>query len=129
MMKLITQCYTTKFEAIKDDYIGRMMKKFQAKMKLQYSIPPCMVEKYKDEICFMVKINTTYMEAVEPRVKFIEPMSYEMLEGLIEGYEKIILKSKRDTKCPRWGAYEEKMREVHKGLYTKEAKKKLEKKI
>ena len=45
-----------------------------------------MVEKYRYEICFMVETNYTYMEVVIPRVKFIEPMGYEMSVELIEGY-------------------------------------------
>ena len=45
-----------------------------------------MVEKYKDEICFMVEADITSMEVVEPRVKFIEPMGYEISEEIIEGY-------------------------------------------
>lgn len=38
----------------------------------------------------MVEINVTYMEAVEPRVKFIDPMDYEMTEEFFEGYVGII---------------------------------------
>ena len=45
-----------------------------------------MVEKYKDEICFMVEIENTYIEVVVPRVKFIDPMGYEMSANLIKGY-------------------------------------------
>ena len=60
-----------------------------------------MVEKYKDEICLMVEIDTTCIEVVEHRVKFIEPMSYEMSEEFIEGYDKIILESEKDIECPR----------------------------
>ena len=52
-----------------------------------------MVEKYKDNLCFMVEIDDTYMEAVIPRVKFIEPMGYEMSAKLFEGYAQIILES------------------------------------
>lgn len=59
-------------------------------MKLIYKIPPSMVEKYRDDICFMVEIDTTCMGAIKPRVKFIEPMGYEMSEELIEGYVQII---------------------------------------
>ena len=47
-----------------------------------------------------------------PRVKFIEPMGYEMSAELIEGYAKKKFESKIDTSCPRWGTYEEKIREV-----------------
>lgn len=68
------------------------MKSFQMEMK-RYRIPPTLVEKYKDEICFMVETYFTCMEAVVPRVKFIEPMCYEMSEDLIEGYAQIILHS------------------------------------
>ena len=54
-------------------------------------------------------------------------MSYEMIEYLKEGYVKIILEYKRNTECPRWSTYKEKMRVVHMGLYTKEAEKKVAK--
>ena len=60
-------------------------------MKKWYRIPPALVEKYKEEICLMVETDFTCMEAVIIRVKFIEPMGYEMSEELIEGYAQIIL--------------------------------------
>ena len=56
-----------------------------------------MVEKYKEEICFMVEIDNTYMEAIILRVKFIETVGYEMSVELIEGYAQIIFQSKKDT--------------------------------
>ena len=71
-----------------------------------------MVEKYKDDICFMVEIDFTCMEAVIPRMKFIEPMGYKMSTDLIEGYSKIILQFEVDSSCPRWGTYAEKIKEV-----------------
>ena len=81
-------------------------------MKQRYRIPPVLVEKYKDELCFMVERYFTCMEAVVPRVKFIEPMGYEMSEDLIEGCAQIILHSEVDSNYPRWETYSEKMREV-----------------
>lgn len=77
----------------------------------------------------MVEIDNTCMEAVEARVKFIKPMRYKMSVELIEGYAQIILHSEKDIECPRWGTYEEKMREVHYELHIKERKKKEEKVI
>ena len=68
-----------------------------------------MLEKYKNDFLFMVETNNTCMEAVEPRVKLIEPMRYEMSAEIIEGYLQIILQSKKDTKCPRCGTYEDKI--------------------
>lgn len=52
-----------------------------------------------------------------------------MSEEIIEGYAQITLQSERDTKFPRWGTYEEKIREVHSELHRKEIKKNVEKKI
>ena len=40
--------------------------------------------------------DKTYMEAIVPRVKFIEPMGYEMSAKLIEGYAQIILEFEKD---------------------------------
>ena len=74
-------------------------------MKKRYRIPPALVEKYKDEIFFMVEEDFTCMEAVVRRVKFIEPMGYEMSEDLIEGYVMIILHSEVDSNYPRWGMF------------------------
>ena len=60
-------------------------------MKKRYRIHPSLVEKYKDDICFMVETDFTCMEAVIPRMRFVEPMGYEMSIELIEGYAHIIL--------------------------------------
>ena len=62
------------------------MKYFQTKVKQRYRVPLALVEKYKDELCFMVEIDFTCMEVVVPWLKFIEPMGYEMREDLIKGY-------------------------------------------
>lgn len=98
-------------------------------MKKRSIIAPALVEKYKNDICFIIETNVTYMEAVEPRVKFIDPMGYEMIEELIEVYTKIILENDRDEECPRWGTYEEKVKEFHSEFHRKDTKKKVEKKI
>ena len=86
MMQLVMHTYRGKLENVRDNEIDRMMKGFQVEMKKRYRIPPSLVEKYKDDICFMVETNFTCMEAIIPRMKFIEPMGYEMSTELIEGY-------------------------------------------
>ena len=90
-MQIITCAYKTRPEIVRDNDIDRTMKSFQEEMKQRYMIPPTLVEKYKDELWFMVEIDFTCMEVVVPRVKFIEPMGYEISEELIEGYAQIIL--------------------------------------
>ena len=77
----------------------------------------------------MVETNFTCMEAIILRMKFIEPMGYEMSTELIENYVKIILQSEIDTSCPRWGTYEEKIREVQSKQAVQESQKKVEKVI
>ena len=70
-------------------------------MKKRYRIPPSLVERYKKDICFIVEIDHTCMEAVIPKMKFIEPMGYEMSTELIEGYAQFILQSDVDISCER----------------------------
>ena len=70
-------------------------------MKERLTIPPTLIEKYKEEICFMVKIDFTCMEVVDPRVKFIEPMGYEMSIEVLEEFLQIILHLEIDKECPR----------------------------
>ena len=77
----------------------------------------------------MVEIDFTCMEVVVPRVKFIEPMGYDMSEEFIEGYAQIILHFKFDSNCPTWGTYTEKMREVKTSQIIKYSKKKVDKVI
>ena len=107
-MQTITHAYRARLEIVRDNDIDRIMEYFQDKMKERYMIPPVLVEKYKDELCFMVETDFACMDAVVPRVKFIEPMGYEMSDELIKGYTQIILHSKFDSECPRWEAYTKK---------------------
>ena len=65
-MKQITWAYKSRPEAVRDSDIDRIMKSFQPEMKKTYRIPPTLVEKYKDELCFMVEIDLTCMEAIVP---------------------------------------------------------------
>ena len=128
-MQLITCAYREELETIRDNDIDKVMKAFQVEMKQCYIIPPTLVEKYKEEICFMVEIDFTCMEAVIPRIKFIEPMGYEMSAKLIQGYMQIILHSKIDSTCSRWGTYEEKIRGVKSCEVAKDSQKKVKKVI
>ena len=43
---------------------------------MQMRIPESIVEKYKDNIFFMVETDSTCMEVVEPRTKWIHPLGY-----------------------------------------------------
>ena len=52
-----------------------------------------------------------------------------MSDELIKGYAKIILHLEVDSKCPRWGTYDEKMKEFQTSQIAKDSKKKVEKVI
>ena len=56
-------------------------------------------------------------------------MGYEMSAELIKGYTQIILQFEIDPTCPRWGNYEEKIKEVQSKQAAKESQKKVEKVI
>ena len=126
-MQVVTHTYRGKLENVSDHEIDRMMKGFQVEMKKRYRIPPSLVEKYKDDICFMVETNFTCMEVVIPRMRFIELMGYEISVELIEGYTQIILQSTIDTSCLRWGTYVENIGEVQSKQAMQESQKKIEK--
>ena len=55
----------------------------------------------------MVDTDFTYIEVVEPRIEFIDPLGYEIPEAEIEGYVGRLLKSKLDTKYKSFGTFEE----------------------
>lgn len=57
----------------------------------------------------MVYTNFTYIELVEPRMKYVEPLGYEVTEEKVEGYVEVIVKSARDEEFNRFGTFEEMM--------------------
>ena len=67
-----------------NDSANFIIKTFQNEMRERYRVPPPMVEKFKDDICFMIDIGFTYIEVVEPRMLYVEPLGYDILEGEIE---------------------------------------------
>ena len=55
----------------------------------------------------MIDTNFTYIELVEPRMLYVEPLGYEISKGEIEGYAKIILKYDKDEEFDMLGTYHE----------------------
>ena len=60
-MSIITQYYKKQSKEIMVEDIMRMMKIFKYVMKQKFIIPPTSIEKYKNGIFFMVKIDATCM--------------------------------------------------------------------
>ena len=55
------------------------MKTFQNEIRKE-RVPPPMVEKFKNDICFMIDTNFKYIEAIDPRMLYVEPLGYETIE-------------------------------------------------
>lgn len=60
----------------------------------------------------MVDTDFTFIEGVETRVEFIEPLGYEIYEAKIEEYVNRLLKCKLDVTSSRFGTYEENFNSV-----------------
>lgn len=50
-----------------------IMRTFQNEMKQRFRISPAIVERFKEDICILVDIDHTYIQAVEPREHFLIP--------------------------------------------------------
>jgi hypothetical protein len=66
MEKIIDVCRRHPEDKILDSG-NLIMKTFQNEMKLRFRIAPTIVDHFKNDICFMVDTDRTYIEAVEPR--------------------------------------------------------------
>lgn len=95
-------------------------------MKKRVRIPKSLVEKYIDDICFIVETKKTYIEAIKPRVMYVELLGYEVRQKLIDGYVKGILEFHRYDKFDRWWTYGVKMSDVQQKLTSRETKRKVD---
>ena len=51
---------------------------FKKSMKQRLSILFLLVEKHVNDICFLVDIDFTYIQAAIPRVRWLRPLGYEI---------------------------------------------------
>ena len=51
---------------------------FKKSMKQRMRIPVSLVEEHVNEICFLVDIDYTYVQAVIQRVRWLRPLGYEL---------------------------------------------------
>ena len=51
---------------------------FKKSMKQRLRIPISLVEKHINDICFLVDIDHTYIQAVVPRARWLSPLGYEL---------------------------------------------------
>ena len=65
-------------------------------MKQRFRIVQLIVDRFKDDICFMVDIELTYVEAVQLRETFLEPLRYGLSDDVPIGYIDLLLNSRLD---------------------------------
>ena len=66
----------------------------------------------------MVDIDFSYIETVVPKMFYVEPKGYKIIEEEIEGYVKTILDLDKDGEFDRLGTYEETIQEAKKKVET-----------
>lgn len=125
-MERINQVYMRHLIDKVNESVVLVIKTFQSLMKNRSRIPQSIVEKYKNEICFMVDTDFTYIEAVEPRVEFIDPLGYEIFETEVEEYMNRFLKRKLDIHNNIFGTFEEKFYSTKSIQEEKQSKKRVE---
>ena len=62
------------FETIMTSYFDDFKKSMKKKMR----IPISLVEKHYDDVCFLVDVDYTYVQATTPRVRWLRPLGYEI---------------------------------------------------
>lgn len=108
-----------------DDYFN----KFQEKRHNKYRIPPKLVEKYKDDICFEVDTDYCYVNVVELRTQSLPPMGYEIDFDITQQQIDSFLTSPRHATKLRYDTYEEVKEKVKMSIVVPKATRKATKMI
>ena len=80
-----------------------IMKTFQNKMSQNFRI----VHRFKEDIFVMVNTNFNYIQEVEPRKIFLDPLGYELSDDTMVGFIDLVLKSQKDQEEYKFRAYDE----------------------
>lgn len=100
-------------ETIRDvgNYFSEAMwgyfKEFKIRMHKMEIIPTKIVQKYKDNICFLVDTNCCIIQAVQPITFWVPPMGYEVTTDLVKIYIIMLLSKPVDLKAKRFGTCDE----------------------
>ena len=102
---------------------------FTSAMKRRMRILVSLVEKHVNDICFLVDIDYTYIQAVLPRVRWLRPLGYEL--DVDQASTKIIalLAEERDKIAKSFGTYDVVKSRVVTDLKTSSIVKKKEKMV
>lgn len=91
------------------DVLNKYFDEFRQKMSQRMRISGDIVKKYEDDICFTIQVDKCIMEVVEPRQEEVEPMGYEVMYDMLEGYASTLIVSPLDPKAKRTRTYLERV--------------------
>ena len=102
-----------------------IMRIFQNEMKQSFIIAPAIVNRFKEDIFILVDIDYNYIQAVEPRETFLDPLSYELNDDIEVGYIDLLLNSNKDKVEYKFGTYDEITQLAHQETLEKASHKKI----
>lgn len=79
--KTIVEQINNYIEQMGDNFDNQMtsyFEDFKQSMKQRMRIPVSLTEKYEKDICFLIDIDFTYVQAVLPRIRWLRPLGYEL---------------------------------------------------
>lgn len=90
----------------KESNIHDFFQALKTKMKQRIRLSQKIVDKYKDDICFVIKKDEIWMEAVIPRTIWVTEMGYETDDHIVETYAKALLEAPNEPKEEVFGSAE-----------------------
>ena len=75
-------------------------------MKQRLRIPISLVEKHANDICFLVDIDYTYVQATIPRVRWLRPLGYKINIDETSAAITALLAEEIDKSAPHIGTYD-----------------------
>lgn len=119
--KQLTELFNTMGEN-KENNIHDFFQALKTKMKKRTRLSQKIVDKYKDDICFVIKKDEIWMEAVIPRTIWVIEMGYETDDHIVENYAKALLEAPNEPKEEVFGGAET----IEKQIQSKKRVKKVE---
>ena len=62
-------------------------------MRKIFNSAPAIIDRFIEDTYVMVDIDFTYIQAIEPRETFLDPLGYELSDETTIGYINLLLKS------------------------------------
>lgn len=125
MEKILEVCRRHPIDKILDSG-NLIIRIFQNEMKQRFRITPTIMDRFKEDICILVDMDHTYIQAVEPRETFVDPLSYELNDDVVVFYIDLLLNLDGDKVEYIFGTYDEITQTIHQATLEKASHKKVE---